>query len=635
MYKTLCCLLIISISQFTAASEFKWDDFAQLPIVEQPQISPDGTKIAAIYNTPDGASVIYSQFPTLDFSILAKLKLGRDRVDQVSWSGNRYIIISASYPQWLRGEFYRVSRLYAFDLETQQSRELTLRKFTKNSWYEYQTFTIVSNLKNDEDHILVSTYDDLDAGYSVFEVDLSNGKYEKIQNNEHNIHYWSADKNGVVRLGIERHKDDEKITRTIWYREKEGADLKKLYTRTLGEGITFNVIGVNDDGNKAYVLSDRETGKQSLWLFDIVSGKFEKLIYSNPDYDVENGLLNSQGELIGAYYSDDYLRKFYFDEKDSEQEKFLSKLLKSEHVYIVSRSQDKTKILFAKTEDNKPATYFYFDSTAKKAGIWVSEYPALNKRQFPHVQNFSFVTSDNVELHGYLTLPPNIKHPPLIVMPHGGPHSRDYKYFDPEIQYLATQGYAVLQVNFRGSEGFGTQFESSGYFEWGKKMQQDVYEAMDWVINSGKVSRGKACILGKSYGGYVALTASFQQPERFDCIISVSGISDLQELVEDDDNQGMYTGHIVNVSDEKAVKALADVSAINHINQIKSPILLIHGNKDTRVHYEQSEDFYDKAKRNKNIQYIEVENGTHFFDEQKSKQLYFEEVTKFLDTYLH
>ncbi|WP_196492463.1 alpha/beta hydrolase family protein [Psychrosphaera haliotis] len=238
------------------------------------------------------------------------------------------------------------------------------------------------------------------------------------------------------------------------------------------------------------------------------------------------------------------------------------------------------------------------------------------------------------KLTGYLTIPNGVKQPPLIVYPHGGPHARDYKYFDPQLQYFVSMGYAVLQVNFRGSAGFGNDFETAGYFQWGKRMQQDVYDAMDWVIGTNRVSRDKACIVGGSYGGYVALTASFQQPERFDCVVSIAGLSDLKTMVMNGDNFGFYTGHIVDVTNEEAVEKLDEVSAINYIDKITAPILLIHGNKDTRVDYNQSESFYDEAKRKIDVKYVEIKNGTHFFDDNESQQTLYREMTVFLETHL-
>ena len=633
MYKVLG-LIALMLCGFASKAEDKWAAFAQLPIIEQPKISPDGSKIALIYNKPDGPTVSVAPFGSLDFTILASLKLGRDRVDSVHWSGNNYIIVSASYPQRANGDQYRASRLYVFDIANETSKELTERRFTKKSWYEYASFRIVSLLKNDPEHILVSTYDDKDRAYAVFKVELSTAKYKKIQKNEYDISSWSADHQGIVRLGVAYDKKQEKVTRTIWYRDKAESELVKLHSRVLGEGETFDVIGLSKEGDKAYILSDRETGRESVWLFDIVSGEFESLVYSNPDYDVAAGIHNSEGELIGVRYADDFIRNYYFNQKDSELEAHMATLIKGEHVTVVSKSSDKTRVLAAKQSDNHPAMYFYLDLTANRGGVWISEFPYLSKMAFPQVENITFNATDGTEISGYLTMPVNVERPPLIVYPHGGPHSRDYKYFNREIQYLASLGYAVLQVNFRGSEGFGSDFETAGYFQWGKLMQQDVYDAMDWLVSTQRVSADKACIVGGSYGGYVALTAAFQQPDRFDCAISIAGVSDLKKLVEDEDQFGFYTGHIVNVADDAELDALAKVSAINYIDKIKIPLLLLHGTKDTRVPYGQSEDFYDDAKRKIDVKYVEIKNGTHFFDDQQSQQILYSEMTQFLSRHL-
>lgn len=633
MYKLLIILTVFIGINFAQAAD-KWSSFAQLPIVEQPRVSPDGSKIALIYNTPEGPTVSFTEFGSLEFNILASLKLGRDRVDAISWSGNKYIIVSASSPQWYNGQHYRVSRLYAFDVINKTSTALTERRFSQESWYEYITFKVVSLLKDDEEHILVSTYDKYDSSYAVFKVDLSKGKYKKVQNNQHDIQSWSADNDGVIRLGDAYDKEDSVVTRTIWYREKADSDLVKLHTKIVGKGETFNVIGLTKEGTKAYILSDRETRRESVWLYDIATGEYEAMVLSHPVYDIAGGIQNSQGELIGAYYAEDYSKKLYFNPEDAALEQSFAKLLNAEHVTVVSRSADKTRVLVVKESDNQPALYVHFDLATKKGGAWVSEYPALSKTQFPHIENYSFTASDGQELSGYLTFPKNIKQPPLIVYPHGGPHSRDYKYFNPQLQYLVSLGYAVLQVNFRGSEGFGSDFETAGHFQWGKRMQQDVYDAMDWLIDTKRVSADKACIMGSSYGGYVALTASFQQPDRFDCVISIAGLSDVKTMVLDEDTFGFYTGNIVNVDDEHAVEQLDQVSAINYIDKIKAPILLIHGSKDTRVDSDQSEDFYDSAKRKIDVKYVEINNGTHFFDDNQSQQILYSEITAFLDTNL-
>lgn len=628
-----CFCAFLFCSQIMAAT-LDVEAYAKLPLVEQPQISPDGQMIAALYNLDDGPQVVVAPFPTLEFSTLAKLKKNRDRLEFIRWSGNKYLIISASYPEYFQGRHFRVQRLYAINVEDGSSKEITNRRFSSQSWYQYQSYVLTSSLKDDEEHILVSTYDFTDEGYSVFKVNLKTAKFEKAVNNVNDIDFWYADRKGRVRVGVAVEKKEDKINRTIWYRAAEQDELQKLHTRTYGVGETFDLIGLNEQGDKAYVLSDRETGFQSLWLYDIPKGEFEQMLYTHPQYDLEDGLFDSQGELIGAYYYDDYYRSYYFDPADGEQEAAISAVLKGLEVTVVSRSADKKKLLAMAVRDDKVPAYFYFDLSKNKGGAWVSQYPQLNRTSMQPVEPYAFEASDGQKITGYLTMPKGIDKPALIVYPHGGPYARDYRYFDPKVQLLAAKGYAVLQVNFRGSEGFGTAFETAGYYQWGKRMQQDVYEAMDWLLASGRVSQTKACIVGASYGGYVALTAAYQHPERFDCVVSVSGISDLEELVQDEERQDSFIGNIVDLTDKNAIDQLAQVSAINYLDKIKSPVLLIHGTKDTRVNYDQSRSFYSKAKSRLDIKYIEIKDGTHFFDDYESNLTFIRELDSFLTKHL-
>ena len=627
--------LFFLLTAFTVNAKDKlWDSYAKLPIVEQPQISPNGEMVATVYNTDSGPTISVAKFPSIDFKVLASLKKAKDRVDFIRWSGNKHIIVSASYPDYVSGQYFRVSRLYAINVETSESKMLTTRRFAEYKWYRYQNFELVSSLKNEPDFALVSTYDEKDKAYSVFKVHLGESTFDKVQRNKQEIDSWYADSSGVVRLGVAVEKKDDKFINSIWYRANEGDELKKIHTHVLGEDNTFSIQALTKDGTKAYVLSDRELNRQALWLYDIPSGEFEKLVYSNEKYDINNALVNSEGDFIGVGYYDDYYRTHYFSAQDGQQESMVGNLFKNKKVTIVSRSKDHTRLIVNVVSDSSAPTYYYFDLKTKKGGVWLSKYPYLARKEFSTVQNYSFKASDGMEITGYFTKPKDVKSPPLIVMPHGGPHSRDYKYFNKEVQYLVGLGYGVLQVNFRGSEGFGSAFEVAGYYQWGKLMQQDVYDAMDWAIDNGLAKKDNACIYGSSYGGYVALTAAWQQPERFKCVISASGISDLKELVEDEERQDSYLGNIVDTTDSKAVDALSEVSAINMINRIKAPILLIHGTKDTRVNYQQSKDFYDKAKRELDIKYVEIDEGTHFFDDPESLEIKYKEVTKFLKKHL-
>ena len=229
--------------------------------------------------------------------------------------------------------------------------------------------------------------------------------------------------------------------------------------------------------------------------------------------------------------------------------------------------------------------------------------------------------------------------PPLIVFPHGGPHARDYRYFDPFVQFFANRGYAVVQVNFRGSSGFGTTFQTAGYRQWGLRMQEDIYDAVDWLAGEGLVNMERKCIVGFSYGGFVALTAGFQRPRDYRCVVSFAGVPDLHEMVRLDslvtEEKKAHAEMIGDISDADDKEMLRNVSAINHVRSIKASILLIHGVQDTRVHVDQSRDFARRARdEGVDIEYIEIEDGTHFIDEYSNRMTVFRALDAFLAEHL-
>jgi len=231
------------------------------------------------------------------------------------------------------------------------------------------------------------------------------------------------------------------------------------------------------------------------------------------------------------------------------------------------------------------------------------------------------------------------KKPPLVVFPHGGPAARDYQYFDEFVQFFANRGYAVLQMNFRGSEGFNNLYETAGYREWGQAMQTDIYDAVEWLEEQGTVNTDKACMVGASYGGYAALVAAFQQPERFKCIVSISGIADLTEHAVTTARSGWYEPFVVKTigdpGDGEDRKMLDEASATNKLALIKRPILLIHGTHDTQVRVSQARDFYKKAKRaGVKVKYIELQYGTHYFDENQNRLQVFKALDDFLGKHL-
>lgn len=634
-------LVTLSITGSATENSISSDKFSSLRMIVSPEISPNGQSIIAIYNSKNGPQVVLTQFGQKKITPLAQLKKAKDRVEFVRWSGNRYAIIGTSYPVNNYGRYFRVSRLYSVDIKSKKVREIIHRRVRKEKNHKYQSYILVSTLKKEEESILIRTYDKRDSAYSVFKVDLSDGDFDKEFANNYEVDYWYPDVDGVIRLGVGIEKEKGLFKEkghfvSTWYRKSEEDDFKLIKRKKIGSGITFDVLALTDSGDKAYVMSDRETGRQALWLYDIEGSKFEKIVFAHDKFDLNGGLENSSGELIGVVWNDNYVKRHYFNKKDSQLYESVKASLGGYEVFISSKSEDNKKVLAYAIRDNSPGKYFWLDLEANKGGIWFSQYPKLEKSKLSSVKAITFKASDGLVIPGYLTMPANMKTdklPPLVVLPHGGPHARDMRYFDPLVQVIASQGYAVLQMNFRGSEGFGTKFQTAGYYQWGKRMQQDVMDGVAWLDKQKIVSKD-ACIVGASYGGYVALTAAFQAKDRFKCVVSIAGISDLQDLVEDEERQSTYVDNIVDPDEKGALTALADVSAINYIDKIKSPMLLIHGTRDTRVSYKQSKSFYNKAKDKIDVKYVEFKDGTHFLDDPEHRKVAYSEMIEFLNKHL-
>jgi dipeptidyl aminopeptidase/acylaminoacyl peptidase len=640
-------LILISFNTIAKSPLIPLKHFTQMPMVSSPSVSPDGQNIAVILNQGEFTQVAVMPFNDRSkVKVLLQLGVEKYRIDDLSWGNDKRILVSVSQPYIIRNNKYRTTHLYSATIDGSDVFEIRKksRKKTRVEFY-YNSPRLLSLLDDDPDHVLVTIRDPRDNNYSsIFKVNVNDGDFEKYLPNSKRIFSWGVTRTGEVLLAVGVDKNPDKDIEYIYTRKNSDADWKLVKTREAYKSHTFSVIMYEQETNSIIVNSDYtekkgDVAKDSLWRYHIDTEKFELLGRAPENYDVTSAIIRREGnrrEVIGYKYNDGFVRYVYFNEHSDAFAKQIRDIFAKNNLQanIYDFDNKKERYIISTISDTKAGMFYLFDKKTNKLLPWYGQYPQLSKYELAKVQPFDFKARDGMKLHGYLTLPKNVKNPPVILHPHGGPYARDSQYFDTFVQMFASRGYAVLQVNFRGSTGYGNRYQTSGYKQWGKKMQTDLLDAMQWVKESGKANTEKSCIVGASYGGYAALVAGFQTPDMFKCIISIAGVSNMETQINHWKRFGS-DGYVDNaVSDNP--DEMAEVSPVNHASLFKVPVLLLHGQSDTRVSYNQSEVMYDALKNaGKDVEYELFKFGTHHLNDAANRTKAMTMMEAFLTKHLN
>ena len=316
----------------------------------------------------------------------------------------------------------------------------------------------------------------------------------------------------------------------------------------------------------------------------------------------------------------------------------VDKALRDTANFIKHTSRDETRYLVHATGLKCPGTYYFGDRLEGTLERYIDTYPGLDERNLAGKKAVSYRSRDGLEITGYLTLPRGSHKRPLpaIIHPHGGPASRDFLGFDIWTELLASQGYVVLQMDFRGSSGYGTEFQTAGLKRWGLEMQDDITDGAMWLIEQGIADPDRIGIVGASYGGYAALMGAVKSPDFYQCAVSFAGVSDLITFVS---SRARYVqGDIVKeqIGGTWRDRAqLTETSPLRQVDKIKVPILLAHGDRDRVVDVKQSSAMAEALKKKgKTHQFLLLEDGDHSLSFQHNRTLFFNTLISFLDKHL-
>ncbi len=647
----LLALALLSVAPAQAAAP-PISAFARLPAIEQAIISPDGSRVAML-GGPPGERIIF--LAPVDGQDSVTVRLGQAWVRDITWVGNRYLVVNFSMLD--KGTNFSNGQSYAYELNRNvvidMQGKLITSLLANTEWSRYLVSQPVLRVfDGDRPSVLVQgldvsvgvrpggpgsrierTADELSA--ALWKVDVVSGEATIFEKGGPYTESWDLDLSGQPRVRWDYAGDLDE--RSLYVRGKGHSAWSEVSLKDIG------FLGYSDPDDSIYVLEHKDDLVR-LVRRSLADGSVTPVALDRPAADL--GLIweDYTQTPVAIITQTDRPAYQWLDAGLGGVQAKLSKAFAGKDVYLASWSKDRTRVVVRVAGPSSPPAWFLFDTRTNQASSLGESYPELAGASLGTTTWITYKARDGKDIGAYLTLPPGLAagaRPPLIVMPHGGPASRDDFDFDWWVQALATRGYAVLQPQFRGSSGFGESFEKAGNLEWGGKMQEDLIDGVLALATQGVADRSRVCIVGASYGGYAAMFSAAVYPSVYRCGVSVNGVSDLAQLYGAKSRAFGRDTALVNsletmMGDPRGnAEGYRVASPAFRVTRQASPILLIHGEEDTTVPIQQSRSM-QRALKAAGLpgDLVVLENDDHHLSSTASRQKMLESLFAFLDRHL-
>ncbi|MCX7284841.1 MAG: alpha/beta fold hydrolase [Novosphingobium sp.] len=567
-------------------------DFARMPGIESPGLSPNGKLVVVTASIGGEQALVIIKAD--GGGIVARLPVGDADLLGVRWVNDEWLIATVGTEVAAMGGPAKATRLLAFRVDGSDAHFL-LDKRNGNVGFNMSDVLWVA--RDGTPKILLSYqtsyYRDKEGFWpQVAFVDVATNAFSKVVWPREGVLDWYADAAGNVRLGIGIEREGLR-TRAL-YRESNKDNFTEFGNARYDEELIVP-FALMADGS-AITMSARD-GFRAVYALDLKTMQLGEKLFSVPGHDIESLYLSQGNESVRGYgYTDKAWRTVWVDPSRKALQAKLDASFPGKSVTILKTSTDDRVVLFKVGSAAAPGAYYTYEEGQPLTQLAL-ENAAIGTRAQNPVKTVGYTARDGMSLNGVLTLPAGAepRNLPVIIMPHGGPAAFDAEGWDWWSQFLADRGYAVFQPNFRGSTGFGKAYQSAGAGEWGMKMQDDVDDALAFLGKEGIGDVKRACVVGASYGGYVAMRAAERNPDFYRCAVSYAGVSDLPEMIKYNKNfiGGLGTADYWR----NRAEDLSDVSPINHVDRNGIPILVVHGKKDRRVPFAQSQSYADRLKK--------------------------------------
>jgi dipeptidyl aminopeptidase/acylaminoacyl peptidase len=600
-------------------------DFFKNPEQGRFDVSPDGKHLTMMKPWEARMNIFIQdispdRLPTGNQKQLTFVK-DRDIADY-GWKGNQTILYSRDFNG---DENYHI---FAVNIDT--GKELDLTPFPG------VRAEMVDDLRDISDtDILVQLNKRNPEIFDVYRLNTQTGELTLVAENPGKVTGWGTDHDGKIRIAIE----SDALNTKILTRNTESEPFKQILTFDFKN--SFDPLFFTFDNKSLYGSSNLNRDKSAIVKIDPETGKELEILYQRDDVDVDSLDYSKKRKVItAATYITSRVQHHFFDNTSKTRYNKIQALLPDYQIGYTGYNKNEDLFVVIATNDKTRGRYYLYDDLNGKLTFLTDTSPWLDPNKLATMKPIEYKSRDGLTIHGYLTLPKgkDPKNLPIIVNPHGGPWARDVWGYDSEVQFLANQGYAVFQMNFRGSTGYGKKFFVSSFKEWGKKMQDDITDGVQWLIKEGVADPKRVCIYGGSYGGYAVLAGITFTPDLYACAVDYVGVSNLLTFMNTIPpywKTDLIKMHAMIGDPATDTALLRAASPVFHVDQIKTPLFVAQGAKDPRVNINESNQIVQSLeKRGIKVEYMVKENEGHGFHNEENRFDFYEAMEKFLKKYL-
>ena len=609
--------------------------FAAGPAMAEPHLSPDGTKLVYLTSVGGRLHIAVRDLRTGGERGILNAGAGDFSVSHCEFKTNDRLlchlegVARGGEPERL----YPASRLLAVNPDGGSLRILFRNAFFSRlppaARSQFQD-RIIHWLPDDAYHVLIELGDEGSVFPSVYKLDVYKGDLQLEVASRPPVMDWTADPAGVVRFGY-GFRDDTGV-----YIARSGPDAPwrtleefKRFDRT-----RFDPLAFGARPNELLVFAPNQ-GRAAVWQIDLdAPAKALELLFSPEEVDV-GGILEwpLDHHVAGFVYETDRPHTHFIDPHAAAIEESLERALPDAYHVVVDSTRDQSRLVTVSFSDVMPPRYHLLDTVSGTLTELGRQDANLDETRLAPMKPITVAGANGIAIHGYLSLPTGTQpgqRLPAVVLPHGGPYARDHWGYDPLVQVIASRGYAVLQLNFRGSTGYGQEWRDAGHQAWGTIMHEDITAGARWLIAQGIADPARMCIVGWSYGGYAALTGVEKEPQLYRCAVSIAGVSDMSQMAIDDER---FYGGKDSAGDAMGTDpaTLRAESPLQHVELIRVPVLLVHGEDDYTVLAEQSKAM-DRALSKRGLQHelVLIRHGEHSLVRPEMRLTLYRKVTEFL-----